>query len=100
MHRVARLVDQPEEFAVLVEAFRLESPLTSEQESEHRLNQCAERSRLFGVMWTDMAILFAITVSVSSVSAHLLAWGVSRWRLHSDTACHSVNTSSSTGAIP
>ena len=82
MHRVARLVDQPEEFAVLVEAFRLESPLTSEQESEHRLNQCAERSRLFGVMWTDMAILFTIPACRYKCFAHLLARAVLRWRLH------------------
>ena len=44
VHRAVRLFDQPEEFAVLVEPLRLKSPSASEQETEHRLNQVAERS--------------------------------------------------------
>jgi hypothetical protein len=46
VHRVVCLVDQAEEFAVLVEALRLESPLASEQETVHWLNQITERGRL------------------------------------------------------
>ena len=47
VHCVVRLVDQPEELAVLVEALRLESLSASEQKTEHWLNQLAERRRLF-----------------------------------------------------
>ncbi len=47
VHCVVRLLDQSEELALLVERFRLESPLASVQETEHRLNQIAERGGLF-----------------------------------------------------
>jgi hypothetical protein len=40
------LVDQPEEFAVLVEALYVKSPIAPVQETEHRLNQIAECGRL------------------------------------------------------
>ena len=46
VHRVVRLVDQSQELAALVEPLRLESPPAAEQETEHRLNQVAKRSRL------------------------------------------------------
>ena len=68
VHRVVRLFDEAEEFAVLVEPLRLKSLSASEQKTEHRLNQLAGRSRLLWGKWTDMVTLCTFTVSVSSAS--------------------------------
>ena len=77
VHCVVRLLDRSEKFAVLVEPVRLKSPLASEQETERRLNQVAERSRLLWVGALTWRYCARLTDLVSMVrSAHDLQVGV------------------------